>query len=455
MTGGAEINNYPAGTIPGFRFIDAIDVFGDDSYVLITTSGVFVTTNIAANPIEWTPLGAATTPANVNGVKASVASGTPSFIIQAGNCDGRSQDRLWRFNGTGAGSWTQINRPDGTGGFGIFDVDPTDPNRIIASHLRTGLDPQMVITTDGGAAWTNLPALDTRMTGGGAFKYVTTRGAYRVTSHSGYVQPTLVAFNPYDKNSIVAGAMDAGVFISHDKGSSWTLLTYPNLGFGKGPFFPGAVLFGKFYKPQIPRPWHAYFEKRELVGSKWKQNIYIGTMGRGAWRISVSQPSPLIDFCKIKPWICFPIEFQPPFMVINWDGRPGIGTIDVPEICKRVINCPGCDGRGLCPPYYNFAFEGLPFDQVEVIVYDPKGNAIDAHFMPGDRGRSLAVSFRPDKRDFKEREIGDYKIAFVLGEKMQAGRFKISMKLSVSDEPFDMKGEPIDLEDLFFGDRVM
>lgn len=453
MVAGAQINTVPAGTIPGFKFIDVIDVFGDDSYVLVTTSGVFVTSNIGANPVVWSQLGAATTPANVNGVKASVSGGTPSFFAHAGNCDGRSQDQLWRFDGTGAGNWTQINIPGGTGGFGIFDVDPAEPNRIIVSHIRPAADPEMMITTDGGTNWSNLPALDEKMTASGAYKYTNTQGASGFTSLTGYPQPSLVAFNPYLNNSIIAGALDAGLFISNDGGSTWSLLSYPGSSVvakaPKGPTpFPFPYL--KVYKAQVPRPWHAYFEKRVLEGTNWKQNVYIGTMGRGAWRLTMTTPSPFFDICKIRPWLCNPIEFEPPFVIITALGKPVIVTVDIPEICKRVIDCPGCHGGGFCPPYYNFAFDGIPYENVEVIIYDPKGNPVEASVVPSERGEGILVSFRPEKRHFNEKSIGDYKIAFVMNEKVKAGRMKVGVKLTVSDEPFDLKGKPFDIDGFDF-----
>ena len=173
-------------------------------------------------------------------------------------------------------------------------------------------------------------------------------------------------------------------------------------------------------------------------------------MGRGAWRLTMTTPSPFFDICKIKPWVCNPIEFEPPFVIITTLGKPIIATVDIPEICKRVIDCPGCNGRGFCPPYYNFAFDGIPYENVEVIIYDPKGNPVEASVVPAERGKGILVSFRPEKRDFNEKSIGDYKMAFVMNEKVKAGKMKVGVKLTVSDEPFDIKGEPIDIDEFDF-----
>jgi hypothetical protein len=71
---------------------------------------------------------------------------------------------------------------------------------------------------------------------------------------------------------VVAGAADAGVFVSVDAGANWTLAT--------GPINPTPS------KPHVPRPWFAYFDHEPID----VVNIYIGTQGRGVWRISFKLP---------------------------------------------------------------------------------------------------------------------------------------------------------------------
>ena len=277
MTGGAEINTYPsAGNLPGFRPIDVVDRFGDRQYVLIDTNGVWFTNDITANPISWTQLGAATSPAGACGVQAAVSGGTPTFYVQAGICNERQMgnlgDSLWRFDGTGAGSWTQVDTNDGmTGGIGIFGVDPNNPNRLYASNVRAPANggPHMVFSTDGGLTWEDDPELDNLMTGGGVFKYRTERGPSNFTQFVGYPQPTLVAFDPEDPDILVAGGRDSGIFLSTNAGQNWGLLTDP---------------FGG--NPHVPRPWFAYFD-HEPAG---QINIYVGTQGRGVWRFQLQLP---------------------------------------------------------------------------------------------------------------------------------------------------------------------
>ena len=268
MVGTVQINNTPPGIIPGFTAPDIIDQFGPNSYILLTTSGLFITTNVTAIPIVWTQLGAATSPAGACGVQAAAATaGTPTtFYVQAGFCSGSQPDTLWRFTGTAAGgSWQLVNPPGGVGGFGIFAVDPGNPNRLFASHLRpTG--PQMILSTDGGATWVNNAALDNLMTGGGLFRYSNQRGPTSFTGFNGYVQPALVAYDPVDQNTLLAGGADSGIFLSTNGGVNWTVVTNNS---------------GSSTNPHIPRPQFAYFDHEGL-----KNDIYIGTQGRGLWRLS-------------------------------------------------------------------------------------------------------------------------------------------------------------------------
>jgi flagellar motor protein MotB len=157
----------------------------------------------------------------------------------------------------------------GGGQFGVYAVDPNDPNRIIAAAL-TRDTPRMVMTTDGGATWSDLPELDSLMTGGGRFRYRAARGPSRFTGFDPYPQPTLLAFDPENPDVIVAGAANAGVFMSIDSGVTWRLLTDPINPGGSGT-------------PHIPRPRYAFFD--HLDGGRLR--LFLGTMGRGQWRIEL------------------------------------------------------------------------------------------------------------------------------------------------------------------------
>ena len=118
MIDGAEINTYPAGNLRGFRPTDDVAMFGPTSAAVITTSGVFITTNINASPIVWTQLGAGTTPANARHVTPVGPDPRTIFYVQAPSGDLSSPDTLWRYSGTAPGAvWQQVQPPGGAGQF--------------------------------------------------------------------------------------------------------------------------------------------------------------------------------------------------------------------------------------------------------------------------------------------------------------------------------------------------
>ncbi len=296
LGGDPEVNTYPAdGLLPGFRFPDIIDNFGQDQFVVITRNctfsgpnaqnfcsgtnngdgGIYITTDVTTNPIVWTELGNATEPPTGGGgacaVKASLDGGTPTFYVQAGGCDGRGNDSLWRFDGTNpAGSWTQIFLP--AGGMGIFDVDPNDPEKLFISNNTN--PPQMLLSVDGGATWDNLPGLDDLMTGSGDYLLVNSLGPNGPSTFQGYPQPSLAAFDPEDENIMAAGGRDSGVFLSTDGGDEWTLISDPDSTGGS--------------TPHLPQPWYAYFDHESPGGRDI--SLYVGTRGRGVWRVEFDQP---------------------------------------------------------------------------------------------------------------------------------------------------------------------
>jgi len=270
MVGTAELSRLPPGTIGGWLATDVIGQFGPDAYVAVTSEGAFVTTNVSASPVVWTKLGAATTPAGACAVQVAGDQVTPTFFVQAGACNGRSPDAMWQYSGTtSTGNWRRIQPAAGSNGFALFAVDRNDARHLAAAQMRPS-GAAMVLSVDGGATWTPNPALDNLMTGGGGFRAQVRRGPIDFTGFGTYVQPTLVGFDPADRNTIVAGAADAGIFLSRNGGATWTVVSNNA---------------GTSIAPVLPRPLFAHFSRQAGVA-----RIYIGTQGRGVWRIQYNLP---------------------------------------------------------------------------------------------------------------------------------------------------------------------
>ena len=150
-------------------------------------------------------------------------------------------------------------------------------------------------------------------------------------------------------------------------------------------------------------------------------------------------PGLLINICDIIPSLCRPIIFDPGIIRIRTfpDEEfvfPGL----IPEICQRVINCPGCEGAtALCPPFYHLFLDDVDPRIWEVQIQDPLGDAIrqELHNTP----RGVAITFRPSKDFFSRKEgIGPYKLVFAPRSGKGDGKeYAFRTRLEVSDYPFD------------------
>jgi hypothetical protein len=100
-------------------------------------------------------------------------------------------------------------------------------------------------------------------------------GPTNLTSFSftfnGYAQPTLVAFSPFDTKTLVAAGADSGVFLSFDTGATWKKVTDNS---------------GTAGNPHVPRAKFASFDR-----GGGNISIFIGTQGRGVWRIDYPDPA--------------------------------------------------------------------------------------------------------------------------------------------------------------------
>jgi hypothetical protein len=163
--------------------------------------------------------------------------------------------------------------------------------------------PTMVRSNDGGATWVPDTKLDRLMTDHGLFLYQNQTGLntngqdtpndrlyqtfpYKLSQLSGYAQPSLVAFDPYNPGVIVAGGRDSGVFYTDDDGLNWRQVTDP-------------VTPGTSGIPSLPNPRFVVFDHVNRAGP---DTFYVGTEGRGVWRVIPSFPAFAASNAHANRW---------------------------------------------------------------------------------------------------------------------------------------------------------
>jgi hypothetical protein len=270
----------PSGAISGWQSTSVAHGPVDD-FAVVSSTGVWLTHNALASPGRWTLLGAPvtapewTSESHFVGVKASVPGTDAHWFAEVLNGVSGARE-LWRLPPNGA--WRKVPPAIAGRGVTVWDVDAAHPNRIIAAWQRPGQDPQMMITTDTGANWSRLASLDVAMTASGALRYRTDSGPTEFTTFHGYGQPTLLAFDPEDSATIIAGGADAGVLLSRDGGASWTSVRSTTAGSGT----TGRT---------VTRARLAVFSHD--AEDAHSVNVYLGTQGGGIWRLRIS-PKPRV-----------------------------------------------------------------------------------------------------------------------------------------------------------------
>ena len=288
FSGKGDINTYPTSIgVLTFTSGRAIVSFGANSLALtMADRNVFVSTNMNSGSINWTPLGFPVTSFTGNGgLKASVSRRSPVFFYHSGF--GRPFDLgdIAYYNGAAAGNtWNTVTRPTGFQGFTVYDVDPNNCNRMMASAIDAAGNFSTFRTDDLGSTWTNMPMLDNLMVGNGAFKNNSSSGPQDFYPNRGQVwQPYMFEINPVNSNIAVAGAADAGIFLTTDFGNNWVPLTNPT-----NPTSLASV--GVNVAPHIPRPLFAWFGPSTFTSNTTAFDVWIGSQGGGIHKFLIESP---------------------------------------------------------------------------------------------------------------------------------------------------------------------
>lgn len=291
-SGGGEIPNYPTAQNT-IAFVNGREnaPFGGSGYVVNMSDGVYFTNNILGNPIGWTSLNAPTAATStVGNVKIANVGGQPNVYYHTGNGDPESRGSIFRSTLSGnaaapGANWVPLPLPRNIGTVTAYDTDPTDGNHIIISGIDNVTNNfQIWITPDFGATWNELTNLENLMLNGGTTGpvFVNRSSQGRTTgflSFGTYWQPSLLKFDPLDPTTIVAGAIDAGVYISLDNGGNWQVVS--------NPVSPTSA------SPNIPAPVFAYFSPGRFNASTNAFDVWVGTRGAGVRKVVLEYPPPI------------------------------------------------------------------------------------------------------------------------------------------------------------------
>jgi len=143
------------------------------------------------------------------------------------------------------------------------------------------------------------------------------------------------------------------------------------------------------------------------------------------------------SICQICPTCCTNAQFEKGFIIVQCAVGDFCQVRDhIPENCLVKFDCPGCETTALCPPYYHIYLED--FDpaawQIELRTSDDK----PVNYEMNKTEKGVVISFRPDKRLYQEKKIGNYDLVFNATEKVKPGtEYRISTRLEVSDYRFN------------------
>jgi hypothetical protein len=278
--GDSEISNYPTNaTFSRFESGRQNVPFGGNGAVINLSDGVYFTNDITSGGIGWTALNAPNVPGSGSGnLKVATFNTRPNVYYHTGNGNPESTGLIFRstlVGNTGApgANWAALPMPGGITSATAWDVDPNNGNRIIISGINAASNNfEIWMTRDFGANWTRLNTLENVILGPGTFVNRASQGRNTATLNFGtYWQPSLFKFNPLDATTIVAGAVDAGVFLSLDDGANWQRISNST--------DPTST------SPHIPRPLFAYFSPGRFAASTSAFDVWVGTRGAGVVKV--------------------------------------------------------------------------------------------------------------------------------------------------------------------------
>lgn len=146
-------------------------------------------------------------------------------------------------------------------------------------------------------------------------------------------------------------------------------------------------------------------------------------------------PPTIVDLCDLFPKACGHFLLDRNKIILEVVELPFRVVDFIPENCLVKWDCPGCEGKTvLCSPYYHIYIEDINPKEWDVQLFEKDGERVRHQINRIDNG--IVLSFRPSKKLFREKQIGDYYIGFESIGDIPKKRYTFQTSLEVSDYPF-------------------
>jgi hypothetical protein len=139
--------------------------------------------------------------------------------------------------------------------------------------------------------------------------------------------------------------------------------------------------------------------------------------------------------CITTPWLCVHEPRLEPGLIVLKCPFPSCRVIDpLPLNCLVKYQCPGCRAGGLCPPYYHVFFDNLD-KSWDIGLFDAQGRPVPHQQFDTETG--TVISFRPHRQAYLEGQVGNYFLAFEMGQGGKPGaEYAVKTRLQRSDTPY-------------------